>query len=322
MVPTEAETDKRIADLEAENRRLEMQRDALLLKEKVFGSIVALVLFGPRLTGSIRAWIIASTLDDPFPREEFAEVVAAILARIVRVGLVSILLAEAVLIWQNLLIHRQNIYFREQTGEIRNQIEQQQKLSDLAQRANLVRTIYGRLETCADAEDADQCPHREDIRTRAEAVVSFVEIERRLNRRIDLSGADLSSMFLPKLDLRGAKLIDTDFRWSTLDGANLEGSNLFGAIFQGASLFRACLKNSNIITANLAGAALQEANLEGAKGEGQLEKACGDAKTKLPQGRKMPSSWPNCGAGPGWEPGMGSHIRAATADGYSPVPCS
>ena len=76
-----------------------------------------------------------------------------------------------------------------------------------------------------------------------------------------------------------------------LSGANLARANLSGVYLFGANLTRANLFGANLIGVYLFGANLTRANLFGANlrhslnlNQGQLDKACGDAKTKLPAG--------------------------------------
>jgi uncharacterized protein YjbI with pentapeptide repeats len=84
-----------------------------------------------------------------------------------------------------------------------------------------------------------------------------------------LERANLSGQLLTWYDLTGANL----------QYANLSGANLFGADLSGAHLF----------DANLRDADLSFADLSGAKGltQKQLDEACGDADTKLPEGKGL-----------------------------------
>jgi uncharacterized protein YjbI with pentapeptide repeats len=132
-----------------------------------------------------------------------------------------------------------------------------------------------------------------------------------LRRPFDLFRANLSGQWLTGEDLRGARLSDAN-----LSGADLSGANLFGANLRGATLNRANLNGSNPVGANLSGANLSDANLSGAHlfnanlGDAnlsgadlsgadlsraslsdaknvtptQLDEACGNAETKLPEG--------------------------------------
>ena len=85
----------------------------------------------------------------------------------------------------------------------------------------------------------------------------------------NLGRADLRKAYLFFADLQGAKLT-----YANLQGAVLERANLQGANLQGASLWGAILGG-----ANLQGASLTQAM--GLTGK-QLDEACGDDKTKLP----------------------------------------
>jgi uncharacterized protein YjbI with pentapeptide repeats len=78
---------------------------------------------------------------------------------------------------------------------------------------------------------------------------------------VDLDRADLSGAKLPEADLRDAKLKRVNF-----SGADLRGVNLAGAVLR---LTR-----------------LDGADLAGARGltQNQLDRACGDQKTALPDG--------------------------------------
>ena len=66
-------------------------------------------------------------------------------------------------------------------------------------------------------------------------------------------------------------------------------NNLLGASLQGASLFNANLQGADLFNANLQGADLRSASLPGANlsyaqnlTSEQLDEACGDGKTTLP----------------------------------------
>ena len=144
-------------------------------------------------------------------------------------------------------------------------------------------------------------------------------------RGSDLRYADAFRAFLAKADLRyanlkwadlidanlqGANLAFADLQGADLLRANLQRANLREANLQGANLLRANLKLANLEGANLQGANLEAANLEGAvfrtvgkipinlasadlsfaKGltQEQLDQACGDDKTELPEVPKQP----------------------------------
>jgi hypothetical protein len=67
---------------------------------------------------------------------------------------------------------------------------------------------------------------------------------------------------------------------------DLTGINLHGANLKGALLTKTNLNDANLRGANLTGTDLRGADLRGAKNltQMQLDQACGDAHTKLPEG--------------------------------------
>jgi uncharacterized protein YjbI with pentapeptide repeats len=79
--------------------------------------------------------------------------------------------------------------------------------------------------------------------------------------------------------------------YASLSGANLtvaklSGANLTGAKLSGANLTGASLSGADLGGANLSGANLSEANLTRTTNltQTQLDAACGNANTKLPEG--------------------------------------
>ena len=100
-------------------------------------------------------------------------------------------------------------------------------------------------------------------------------------RKRDLRRAAARGAFLAKADLRETNLQQADLEGANLQKANLQGANLREINLQGAYLFLADLQG-----ADLQGANLQGAYLAGAEGlrQDQLDKACGNAKTRLPPG--------------------------------------
>jgi len=103
--------------------------------------------------------------------------------------------------------------------------------------------------------------------------------------------ATLRSANLARSDLRSATFDDADLRDANLQRANLDHAslmraNLSGVNLAGASLREANLCGANLHDASLAQAALEGADLSGASGltQAQLNRACGDARTRLPDG--------------------------------------
>jgi Pentapeptide repeats (8 copies) len=109
--------------------------------------------------------------------------------------------------------------------------------------------------------------------------------------RANLSGQwlvlqDLRKANLQFADLRGAYLFIANLTDAVLIRANLSGANLIGADLSGAYLFSANLSDADLSDAELSGANLSGADLRNVKNltQTQLEEACGNANTKLPEG--------------------------------------
>lgn len=100
-----------------------------------------------------------------------------------------------------------------------------------------------------------------------------------------LRAADLSGAYLRNADLSGADLELTNF-----NGADLTGADLNYAHLRGTNLGRAKLSGASLAGADLTKAILSEADLTGVKRlqQDQLDRACGDENTKLPEDFTIP----------------------------------
>ena len=99
-----------------------------------------------------------------------------------------------------------------------------------------------------------------------------------------LQHAQLGNAELADADLAGAFLID-----ATLVDATLTNASLAGAFLIGAHLANAKLANADLAGADLTRAILDGANLKGARHlrQHQLDRACGDPATVLPEGLRI-----------------------------------
>ncbi|WP_018147010.1 pentapeptide repeat-containing protein [Henriciella marina] len=121
----------------------------------------------------------------------------------------------------------------------------------------------------------------------------------------NLFQADLAYYDASNINVSGARLRQSDMQLGTFDdwnlsGANLSVANLFGvrfnasnfsnANFENATLVGGYFGSSNFSGANLSGANLSGADLHLARGltQGQLDRACGDRATRLPDGLRVP----------------------------------
>lgn len=125
---------------------------------------------------------------------------------------------------------------------------------------------------------------------------------------IDLTGAHIQGAHLSHLfgnvDLSGAILQDADLSSADLRLTPLQGAILNGARLNDADLSGAKLMNSKLVGVEVRGAHLQGADLTGAEllnadlsnadlrnafvAQSQLNRACGDERTKLPSGETIP----------------------------------
>lgn len=124
--------------------------------------------------------------------------------------------------------------------------------------------------------------------------------------RVDLEGANLTGADAAGIDLRGANLKKANLSYTRLDAALLHNADLTGAILVGANLRLiewvdnlklrdvdargAIFRYATLNGVDFTGANLSGADFTRAKGlnNAQLSRACGNAKTKLPQGLTIP----------------------------------
>src|SRR5882762_3571390 len=105
----------------------------------------------------------------------------------------------------------------------------------------------------------------------------------------NLSGANLSGANLSGANLLGANLSGANLTSAKLSRVDLTGANLSGANLGLADLNSANLRSANLRSANLSVAYLIGADLTGAKNliQTQLNEACGNNKTELPEGLSL-----------------------------------
>lgn len=143
-------------------------------------------------------------------------------------------------------------------------------------RANLVGTNLNG----ANLDDADLSSALLYDANLTRALLAAANLSRANLVSADLGGAIMYAANLSRANLSGAKMV----------GANLSGANLTYAILSAAKLDAANLSGAELPFANLNGADLDDANLSGADlsssenlVQAQLDKACGNTKTKLPK---------------------------------------
>jgi hypothetical protein len=123
-----------------------------------------------------------------------------------------------------------------------------------------------------------------------------------------LAEAHLKGAYLVEAHLEGAHLVEAHLEEANLIGAHLEGAFLSRTHLEGAQLMLAHLDEARLVDTHLEGARLMQAHLEGAflirahlegadlegvtglKQE-QLDRAYGNAETRLPEGMTRPAHW-------------------------------
>ena len=200
-------------------------------------------------------------------------------------GLVGLLTLVA-LAAQTYYLSVQTTSAQEATAELRGQFQQ-------ARRTELIAVLY---ETVSNPEfdpareQSDENPQRlpgATVRTRTEAVLEFIELERSRMRdgdapeNVDLSGAllqgvrlpdadlrqinfteaSLAGLYAPRADLSGSILARATLRGAQLDQANLEGTVAGYSDFSSASLTDALLAGADFYHSNLSDADLTSADM-------------------------------------------------------------
>lgn len=124
--------------------------------------------------------------------------------------------------------------------------------------------------------------------------------------KCNLFQADLSGVELKGKNYAGARLRQADlslgiFNRSNFAGTDMRDVNAYGALFSSASFANADLTNASFVGTYLEGADFRGATLDGTNFSGaemdrargltqaRLDRACGDATTRLPAGLTIPA---------------------------------
>lgn len=111
--------------------------------------------------------------------------------------------------------------------------------------------------------------------------------------------ANFTKAELNRASFVGATLSDTDFSKAELSRVNLANAKLDNAVFRFANLSRARFEGASLAGANLSGAYTYLMHIKGVDlstvvglTQPQLDIACGDSATILPEGLELPADWP------------------------------
>lgn len=105
----------------------------------------------------------------------------------------------------------------------------------------------------------------------------------------DLSGADLTNTCVKKGDVRGAKFDGAKLVLMCMSYANFKGASFRGADLAGANLAYAVVDGADFTGATLSITSIKGTDFRRARGltQSQVDAACGDAGTKLPDRLKV-----------------------------------
>ncbi len=105
-------------------------------------------------------------------------------------------------------------------------------------------------------------------------------------RKADLTHSDFSNSNFTAAKFKNTDAGNTIFKGALFTETTLGRSDFYGADFSGAKFLRTRFGDANLENANFTGAVFVEADLSDVMGlkPGQLRLACGEEKTKLPEG--------------------------------------
>lgn len=105
----------------------------------------------------------------------------------------------------------------------------------------------------------------------------------------DLTGADLTNTCVKNGDVQGAKFDNAKLVLMCMSFANFTGASFRGADMAGANLAHAIVDGADFTGATLAITSIKGTDLRKALGltQSQIDAACGDADTKVPDGLKV-----------------------------------
>ncbi len=111
------------------------------------------------------------------------------------------------------------------------------------------------------------------------ANLTKAELNRASFEAANLAESDLSKSELGRADFADANLTNSDISFANLARANFSGANLNGVKLKSSYLYLTRIEGSDLSTVS---------GLE----QGQIDLACGDGNTKLPNGLQQPDNWP------------------------------
>lgn len=283
-----------LGELRRENEELRREVKRLLKYETVVdaqisgGKRLSVIAFqaalGMPLTEALRKWLDAIAMRQVTTKEH-SDLIAAVFSRIVRVGLLSALIAltpSLLLVWQNLLMRDQNQYLRDQIKEMQLQTTRLSEQVDDSRRGTNVVAVA---DVLADLANDDGRPLSKEMALRiytiSEGLVPYAlppSLFRRADQAIvpELMAAKTRIKVSPQ---RGALLLAMhargepppdlplhyNFEFSFLLNATLTGLQLPGGRLSASYGDFMFLDKSNLSGADLSGSSLRYARFNDAQ---------------------------------------------------------
>jgi uncharacterized protein YjbI with pentapeptide repeats len=159
-----------------------------------------------------------------------------------------------VLVWQTTLLREQNAFFKEQNQAIHTQIEFQSS-QDMRQRRTMIfAALYER------DEGVNEVGAKANSRTRTEALLEFVPMERKLQSTQKEGKVSLEGAFLDQVQVVSADFSNVSFAISRLRNTSFQAVNFSGCDFRAATF-----ENTNFPYCDLRQADFEGCNLNGAR---------------------------------------------------------
>lgn len=166
-------------------------------------------------------------------------------------------------------------------------------------RATLIHFSWQRLLAAKGARRNQGQIEAMEFLVREDIALSQIDLSSTYLGGAKLAGAELRyailrAAVLSDADLRGAILARAELQYTEFLKADLRGAVLNGANMRGANLTKADLRKAQLVDVDLAGADLRETDLREIIDltQDQLNVACVNGKTRLPDGLERPPPCP------------------------------
>ena len=266
---------QKVNDLRKEVRALRRYRQLVRAQGKglsILGRISTSIFLGTGLSVAISQWLVAIKRNEGgVPIEDTANLVAALVKRVIRIGIVTITLALiplALLLWQNLIMSDQYLALITQIEEQRAQTESLQITSYFPLLLNDDRKqFWAAVSYFASSEslteEATSRLSRMLLESEGKGACSALEALARLSPSRPLSDGmlvrDITATLVPLLDYQKIPLGGIEIRDLECDGLRLRRAGI-----SQLSLRDASLNNSEFVYVDLSGTSFQNSDLRGA----------------------------------------------------------